>query len=152
MENLGLEQTPAEKLNRLADNLLQADLDVQREIDLLNEDAKKLEDSAPKVTVTIGDTTFKNIDFKYFDITIGEFVKTHLERKEEERITNYLKSKYDGFNGCPYCQIQEELKVTQAEMNSVDNYLREELEVKVLKDLFIPFEVVATLVLMQDES
>ena len=147
--NLGFE--PADTLEVMTDKLKDDAINMMRKIDTLNCEAKVLEDSVPTVTITIGTTTFKNIDSKYFDIPIGEFVSTHLERVEENRVTNYLKSKYDGFNGVPHCNLQDELQVTSERMISIDNYLREELEIKMLKDLFIPFELVTTLVLMQDK-
>lgn len=140
-----------DNMERLTNELVDKSLDVQREIDTINDEAKVLEASAPLVTVMVDGTTFKDIDFNYFDMTLGEFVTTHLERVKEARLIKYLKTKYDGFNGVPMVHLQQELQATHEEMKSVNNHLKLELG-KVDIHSFIPFELVAVIVMMQDED
>ena len=83
-------------------------------------------------------------------IKIFEELVVEIEQREHyqehQRVLDYLKSKYDGFNGVPICNLEGEflLEETSPELRSIKSQMAKEMGRKVLnRDDFVPFEIVA---------
>jgi len=65
--------------------------------------------------------------------------------QEHQRVLDYLKSKYDGFNGVPVCNLEDELMCdTDEQYKAVKQQITHEMKKKTLnRDDFVPFEIVA---------
>jgi len=122
----------AEHLNKLTDDLVDLSVNMRRELDELE----------PAVVVVINGNHI-NIDSRYFDLTLQELVDANIDNSNEKRLTNYLMSKFDGYNGVPKQCLADEILTDN--MTSIHNWIKEELEVKSIPD-FIPFELVASIV------
>ena len=129
---LGITEQPHEKLNRLADSL-EADAITMR---------RKLDELEPVVLVVINGDSI-NIDSRYFDLTLQELVDANIDNNNEKRLTAYLMSKYDGYNGVPKQCLDDEILTDN--MTAIHNWIKEELEVTSIPE-FIPFSLVASIV------
>lgn len=86
-----------------------------------------------------------NVNPSQLNIPIGEFVDAMLYQQEEERITEYLRKKYDGFDGVPKEYLADEVGLPEKELAK---WIRAELGLGRYTHLpeFIPFDIVAGIV------
>ena len=136
-EQIGFEEQPHEKLNRLTDNLVDGALAIQQKIDSLT----------PKVTLIIGSEHLE-IQPQYHHLTVGALVEARMDFQDEDRLTEYLKTKYSCHKGVPKEFLKDEVLVE--DMKSIHNWIFAELNTKVLPN-FIPFELVATIIKNYDD-
>jgi len=145
-KEIGVNPTPPhEKLNKMTDELVDGAISIQEKLDSLT----------PKVSVSVDGYNFGVIQECYHDMTIAEFVSAHQNRIATERLVQYLKKQYDGFNGVPFVNLVEE---TQLSETQIVNYLSMEMgltprQITVNRQtMFISFELVAEMISWGDED
>lgn len=125
----------------MTDELKVAMVDCER--DALNMDITidKLE-ASEEVAVTIMGERFE-VAPQYFHESIGSFIKEAYDRKSESYLIEYLKKKYEGYNGVPVQYLNDELLLEDEKL--VKNFLAMYYGRKKVE--FVHFDVVADYVL-----
>jgi len=122
----------AEHLNKLTDELVDMSIGMRRELDELE----------PTVLVVINGDSM-SIGSEYLHLTLQELVDANRDNNNENRLVNYLRDKYEKYNGLPKQYLADEILTEN--MTAIHNWIREELAVTKLPE-FIPFELVASIV------
>ena len=143
-EQIGVSEAPHEKLNRFSDELREKAVDMAQELEVLK----------PELRVSVDGHNFGVIQECYYDMTLKDFVEAYEDKVHQDRLLAYLKARYDGYDGVPYCNIEDETKLDQLQIN---NYLSMELGLSQQqltasrKELFVPFSLVAEMISWSDD-
>ena len=119
----------------------------QLEVDLKDK-LVDVERSYPAVRVIVGNYEYK-IEPEYFDdetVTIRALVDAYMDGLEEMRVEEYLRRKYDGFNGVPYSQLEHELQ--DMKPHQISNWIKVlyDRPIKDKKKIYVHFAEVAAMV------
>ena len=87
-----------------------------------------------------------------YSLSLSDFIEAVAELKKDKALTDYLKTKYEGFSGIPFDCVIDEVLIDE---NQINNWICEELSLthkqlsKRKNDLFVPFEIVEEMIISQ---
>ncbi|MDB2562208.1 hypothetical protein N9X61_01240 [Sulfurimonas sp.] len=102
-------------------------------------------EASEAVVVVVNGETFDIIP-EYFNEPIGVFIKESYDRKAETHLVEYLKKKYEGYQGVPVEYLNDELLLEDT--NQVKTFLTTHYGKKYIQ--FVDFELVADYIFTKD--
>ena len=131
--------------NKIKIDMIDAEADtlqLSAQLDMLEAKEELIDNTMPdSVTVIIEGKEIFVTSTHYDDITVSQLIDIANIRKEEDALTQYLKKKYEHYEGVPIEMLEEETLLPQ---NVAMKWVKAELGGK--KISFLPFEFVASMI------
>ena len=91
------------------------------------------------------------VDEIHFGLNLQTFVEAYFEGNYFRNLENFLREKYEGYNGVPFCQLLDaELLLDEKDKRGrrlVKNWVEAELEQRIDTDTtFVPFELATEII------